>query len=92
MLSSLLVLALTATVGFAAKDADKFNTLPGFVGTLPSTHYSGYIPTGKKSGVAGQLHYWFIESTSKTAASDPVVLWLNGRFYFCWQQTAPSLS
>ena len=24
-----------------AKDADKITSLPGFVGTLPSTHYSG---------------------------------------------------
>lgn len=35
------------------------------------------IPTGTLSGVAGQLHYWLIESTND-AANDPIVLWLNG--------------
>ena len=50
----------------------------GFTGPLPSTHYSGLLPVGKLSGVAGHLHYWFIESTSTTPTTDPVVLWLNG--------------
>jgi len=61
----------------AAIEADKVTTLPGFSGDLPSVHYSGLLPTGKLSGVAGHLHYWFIESTNKPE-SDPVVLWLNG--------------
>eukprot|EP01033_Poteriospumella_lacustris_P014052 gene14052-10043_t len=69
-------LCLLAAV-YAAIDEHKFTTLPGFKGTLPSTHYSGYIPTGNLSGVKGQLHYWFIESTNNPS-SDPVVLWLNG--------------
>ncbi len=34
--------------------------------------FSGYIPVGTKSGVPGQLHYWFIESETATAATDPV--------------------
>lgn len=60
-----------------AIDADKVTSLPGFDGTLPSTHYSGLIPVGTLSGVPGHLHYWFIESESDPA-NDPVVLWLNG--------------
>jgi len=72
-LACALVVALTS----AAVLEDKVTSLPGFKGDLPSTHYSGYLPTGKLSGGPGQLHYWFIESTNDPA-SDPVVLWLNG--------------
>ena len=60
-----------------AIDADKVTTLPGYSGTLPTTHYSGLIPVGKISGTPGHLHYWLIESESDPA-NDPVVLWLNG--------------
>ena len=87
------VLAL-ALVNDGAPVEHKVASLPGFKGTLPSTHYSGCeqiklfashfsfyfntdLPTGTLSGVAGQLHYWFIESTNKPS-EDPVVLWLNG--------------
>lgn len=35
------------------------------------------LPTGSLSGVAGQLHYWLIESTNNPS-EDPIVLWLNG--------------
>jgi serine carboxypeptidase-like clade 1 len=71
-----LVAGLVAIVN-GAIESHKFTTVPGFVGTLPSVHYSGYIPTGTISKSAGQLHYWFIESTSNPS-TDPVVLWLNG--------------
>jgi carboxypeptidase C (cathepsin A) len=77
IVSSLLVGGLLAAGVSAAKDADKMTTLPGYAGDLKSTHYSGYIPTGSLSGVAGQLHYWFIESEGNPS-EDPVVLWLNG--------------
>jgi hypothetical protein len=76
MLAILLIVCL-AVVARAAKDADRVTSLPGWAGELPSTHYSGYISTGKISESPGQLHYWFIESTSKPS-EDPVVLWLNG--------------
>ncbi|EXC29952.1 Serine carboxypeptidase-like 20 [Morus notabilis] len=50
--------------------------LPGFDGTFPSKHYSGYInidgnPAGKN------LFYYFVVS-ERSPATDPVVLWLNG--------------
>jgi carboxypeptidase C (cathepsin A) len=61
----------------AAIEADKVTSLPGFDGTLPSTHYSGYLPTGVKTGSAGMLHYWVIESENNPK-TDPVVLWYNG--------------
>lgn len=58
-------------------ESDKLTSLPGYSGDLPSTHYSGYISTGKLSNSPGQLHYWLIESTNDPK-TDPVVLWLNG--------------
>lgn len=66
-------------VGFAsaAIKEHRVDSLPGFNGKLPSTHYSGYIPVGSLSNQKGQLHYWFIES-SNHPKKDPVVLWLNG--------------
>lgn len=64
-------------VALAAVAADKVDALPGFVGELPSTHYSGYLPTGKETGAPGQLHYWLIESENDPK-NDPIVLWLNG--------------
>lgn len=57
--------------------ADEVTKMPGYSGSLPSKHYSGYIPTGTLSGVPGHLHYWFIESEG-SPEQDPVVLWLNG--------------
>lgn len=71
------LLLAAAGSAYAAIDSHKVTSLPGFDGQLPSTHYSGYLPTGTISQVPGQLHYWFIESTND-AANDPVVLWLNG--------------
>ncbi len=59
---------------FGSIEADRVTSLPGFVGTLPSTHYSGYLPVGKLSGTAGHLHYWLIESENDPA-NDPIVLW-----------------
>eukprot|EP01038_Epipyxis_sp_PR26KG_P009761 gene9761-13132_t len=74
---SIILLAISFSAVYSAIDSHFVSKLPGYNGDLPSKHYSGYIPTGTLSGAAGQLHYWFIEST-KNPASDPVVLWLNG--------------
>jgi len=71
------VLATLLVFGDAAIESHKMTTLPGFVGNLPSNHYSGLLPVGKISGVLGRLHYWLIEST-QAPATDPIVLWLNG--------------
>ncbi|OVA19087.1 Peptidase S10 [Macleaya cordata] len=49
--------------------------LPGFNGTLPSKHYSGYVTIDEKHGK--NLFYYFVISERKPSA-DPVVLWLNG--------------
>jgi serine carboxypeptidase-like clade I len=76
ILCGVLVFSFTSLIE-AAITKDKVTSLPGYVGNLPSTHYSGLIPVGNLSGVAGHLHYWFIESTNKPS-EDPIVLWLNG--------------
>ncbi|XVF32063.1 hypothetical protein REPUB_Repub17cG0049700 [Reevesia pubescens] len=49
--------------------------LPGFAGTFPSKHYSGYVNIDKNHGK--NLFYYFVESERKPS-EDPVVLWLNG--------------
>lgn len=77
MFPKILVLFSSLMMVFGALKEHLVEKMPGFAGDLPSKHYSGLLPVGKLSGVSGQLHYWFIESTNKPS-SDPVVLWLNG--------------
>jgi len=61
-------------VAYAAVPSDLITSLPGFSGPFPSKQYSGYM----NANTGRHLHYWFVESESKTAATDPVVLWMNG--------------
>ncbi|XP_022758787.1 serine carboxypeptidase-like 20 isoform X1 [Durio zibethinus] len=49
--------------------------LPGFAGTFPSKHYSGYVNIDQSHGK--NLFYYFVESERKPS-EDPLVLWLNG--------------
>lgn len=72
----LIVVTALFVVANAAIDKDLVTSLPGWNGTLPSKHYSGYLPVGKPN-VLGYLHYWFIEAESYPA-NKPVALWLNG--------------
>ncbi|OVA04090.1 Peptidase S10 [Macleaya cordata] len=58
----------------APKDA-LITNLPGFNGTFPSKHYSGYVTIDEKHGK--NLFYYFVVSERKPS-EDPVVLWLNG--------------
>lgn len=62
-----------------AAKADKVLTLPGSE-NLDTTNYgfSGYIDINGSEPNSKHMHYWMIESTSPTAATDPVVLWTNG--------------
>uniref|UniRef100_A0A803R5R9 Carboxypeptidase n=2 Tax=Cannabis sativa TaxID=3483 RepID=A0A803R5R9_CANSA len=60
----------------AAPSGSLVTKLPGFAGTFPSKHYSGYInidgnPSGKN------IFYYFV-SSERNPTSDAVVLWLNG--------------
>ncbi|XP_062006124.1 serine carboxypeptidase-like 20 [Rosa rugosa] len=56
----------------AAPQGSLVTQLPGFNGTFPSSHYSGYVSIGAKN-----LFYYFVVSEG-SPADDPVVLWLNG--------------
>ncbi|CAN1187039.1 Serine carboxypeptidase 1 [Linum perenne] len=57
-----------------AAPADSLVTsLPGFNGTFPSRHYSGYVSLKKEKN----MFYYMIES-ERNPKDDPVVLWLNG--------------
>ncbi|KAA8543574.1 hypothetical protein F0562_021680 [Nyssa sinensis] len=49
--------------------------LPGFNGTFPSKHYSGYVTVDESHGK--KLFYYFVVS-ERNPSEDPVVLWLNG--------------
>nr|DAD25390.1 TPA_asm: hypothetical protein HUJ06_026854 [Nelumbo nucifera] len=59
----------------AAPEGALITELPGFEGTFPSQHYSGYITIDESHGK--KLFYYFVVS-ERNASNDPVVLWLNG--------------
>uniref|UniRef100_A0A1J3IGU3 Carboxypeptidase n=1 Tax=Noccaea caerulescens TaxID=107243 RepID=A0A1J3IGU3_NOCCA len=59
----------------SAPESALITKIPGFDGTFPSKHYSGYVTIDKEHGK--NLWYYFIES-EKNPSKDPVVLWLNG--------------
>jgi carboxypeptidase C (cathepsin A) len=77
MLLACCLMSFMPKLSLAGPAADAVESLPGFDGPLPSKHYSGYLPTGKATGVAGQLHYWLIEAENDPETA-PVALWLNG--------------
>ncbi|XP_061162902.1 lysosomal protective protein-like [Saccostrea echinata] len=73
LFSSFLGLAIL-TVASGAPSEDLIVALPGLKSPLPWKQYSGYLNgTDKK-----HLHYWYLESSSSTQATDPLVLWMNG--------------
>ncbi|XP_043722030.1 serine carboxypeptidase 1-like [Telopea speciosissima] len=59
----------------AAPESSLVTNLPGFNGTFPSKHYSGYITIDETH--EKKLFYYFVISERKPS-QDPVVLWLNG--------------
>ncbi|KAI3459132.1 hypothetical protein Pfo_015795 [Paulownia fortunei] len=59
----------------AAPKLSLVRSLPGFKGTFPSKHYSGYVTL--EGNPPKNLFYYFVES-EKNPVRDPVVLWLNG--------------
>ncbi|XP_039156646.1 serine carboxypeptidase-like 20 [Eucalyptus grandis] len=71
-----LVLLLTVSTVRAAPKKSVISSLPGFVGTLPSKHYTGYMTIDGSPGEKN-LFYYFIVS-ERNPSKDPVVLWLNG--------------
>lgn len=78
-LSFCLLLMISTSVHLqlqAAPDASLVTKLPGFNGTFPSKHYSGYLTIGGEAG-AKNLFYYFVLS-ERNPSTDAVVLWLNG--------------
>ncbi|KAL3520487.1 hypothetical protein ACH5RR_018636 [Cinchona calisaya] len=69
-----LVLVLSSRLEAAPEDSLVTN-LPGFNGTFPSKHYSGYVTID--SDPQKNLFYYFVESEGNPS-KDPLVLWLNG--------------
>ncbi|CAD5327734.1 unnamed protein product [Arabidopsis thaliana] len=69
------LLSLVFVITESAPESALITKLPGFEGTFPSKHYSGYVTIDKEHGK--NLWYYFIES-EKNSSKDPVVLWLNG--------------
>ncbi|KAF3435117.1 hypothetical protein FNV43_RR22204 [Rhamnella rubrinervis] len=59
----------------SAPETALIGQIPGFTGTLPSKHYSGYVTIDENHGRS--LFYYFVESERKPS-EDPLVLWLNG--------------
>ncbi|KAI3853692.1 hypothetical protein MKW98_025209 [Papaver atlanticum] len=70
----IVLLGLLTFVTGAPKHA-LITKLPGFNGSFPSKHYSGYVTIDEKTGK--NLFYYFVVSERKPS-EDPVVLWLNG--------------
>lgn len=76
-LSFTISLCMFLSFGFieGAPKGTLITELPGFNGTFPSKHYSGYITIGESPGK--NLFYYFVVS-ERNPLKDPVVLWLNG--------------
>ncbi|KAL5767234.1 hypothetical protein ACOSQ2_014017 [Xanthoceras sorbifolium] len=69
----------TVVVIEAAPKSAFVTHLPGFNGSFPSKHYSGYVSIENQGGVLPpkNLFYYFVES-ERDPSKDPLVLWLNG--------------
>jgi len=68
---------MLSLLSFAVIPEHLVTSLPGWSGSLPSKHYSGYLPVGNLSGTKGFIHYWLILS-ERDPANDPLVYWTNG--------------
>ncbi|XP_073117930.1 serine carboxypeptidase 1 isoform X1 [Elaeis guineensis] len=73
--SSMLLFLSSAFLILAAPESALITHLPGFNGTFPSKHYSGYVTVDESHG--RNLFYYFVVSEGNPS-EDPVVLWLNG--------------
>ncbi|OAY79811.1 Serine carboxypeptidase 1 [Ananas comosus] len=73
-ISVLLLLSILSSIA-AAPESALITHLPGFDGSFPSKHYSGYTTVDEEHG--RNLFYYFVVS-ERNPAQDPVVLWLNG--------------
>ncbi|XAR60886.1 Carboxypeptidase C [Bertholletia excelsa] len=74
-LTVLIYTVLSLTLTESAPEGALVTQLPGFNGTFPSKHYSGYVTLDEAHGK--KLFYYFVLSENKPS-QDPVVLWFNG--------------
>ncbi|XP_059628653.1 serine carboxypeptidase-like 20 [Cornus florida] len=72
---SVLFMLLCFGVIEAAPEGALVTNLPGFSGTFPSKHYSGFVTID--GNPPKNLFYYFVAS-ERNPSNDPVVLWLNG--------------
>jgi carboxypeptidase C (cathepsin A) len=76
-----LALAAAASTAVDAQGQNPMIThLPGAPEPLHFKQYSGLVPvfTAGPPEDHRQLHYWFVESSSPTKETDPLLLWLTG--------------
>ncbi|KAK6136386.1 hypothetical protein DH2020_029876 [Rehmannia glutinosa] len=71
----LMSISVFMALHFYPLEAALVRSLPGFKGTFPSKHYSGYVTL--EGNPPKNLFYYFVVS-EKNPVRDPVVLWLNG--------------
>ncbi|KAL7081806.1 hypothetical protein ACP275_14G061600 [Erythranthe tilingii] len=71
----LIQIALNFKKGSSAPEDALVTHIPGFHGSFPSKHHSGYVTIDETYGK--KLFYYFVES-ERNPNKDPVVLWLNG--------------
>lgn len=71
----LVLLCSCFVVTQCAPESGLITLLPGFKGSFPSKHYSGYVTIDPDHGK--RLFYYFVTSEGDPS-KDPVVLWLNG--------------
>ncbi|GAB4827171.1 Serine carboxypeptidase-like 20 [Ancistrocladus abbreviatus] len=72
---SLIVVIFSFVLTESAPQNALVTQLPGFNGTFPSKHYSGYVTVDETHG--RKLFYYFVLS-ERNPSQDPLVLWLNG--------------
>ena len=72
---------LAVFCGLAAADIPDHlvTTLPGYPGTLPSKHYSGFIEVAHPNTTATtvSVHYWLVMNTAGKKDA-PTVIWHQG--------------
>ncbi|KAK9265555.1 hypothetical protein L1049_021561 [Liquidambar formosana] len=74
-LVSLCILLSFVVLNEAAPASSLITSLPGFNGTFPSKHYSGYVTI---DGDPPKNLFYYLVVSERNPSKDPVVLWLNG--------------
>ncbi|CAN1269164.1 Serine carboxypeptidase-like 20, partial [Linum perenne] len=70
-----ILLSIVARLADSALEEAIVTHLPGFSGSFPSKHYSGYVTINEET--EKRLFYYLVQSEGNPS-KDPLVLWLNG--------------